>query len=94
MCVVSMIYDMGQKQRDDIWTPEGVRVFEELVEKARQFDAKTGQPNCEDPKKIEFLDRIKLRARARAFALSIGGTPEVVEAFVNGAEWTLEEKTR
>jgi hypothetical protein len=90
MCVVSAVHDWGQHQPIDIWTPQAVEAFEELVERAKEFDVKTGQPDCVDPAKAAFFTRIKARVAAKEAGTKLGLVGEQLEAFILGAEWASE----
>jgi len=46
---------------DPLPTKEEWEAFWELVEKARKFDELTGQPDCEDPQKSEWVKAIEAR---------------------------------
>ena len=41
------------------WSIPRIQVWEDLVNKAREFDTMTAQPNCEDPAKAEFEKEIQ-----------------------------------
>lgn len=45
-------------------TREQIDEFQKLVKAAREFDRKTGQPDCEDPRKVEWLKQIMDRLDA------------------------------
>lgn len=68
MCVVSMIHDHFRdryplpdylRDLDDGWIKIRWEEYQELLRKAREYDARTNQPNCEDPKKAEFEKQVK-----------------------------------
>ena len=40
-------------------TLDRINKFMDLIEKAKEIDNVTNQPDCEDPKKVEYLDEIK-----------------------------------
>ena len=40
---------------------EKIKKFKELLDKAAEMDKKAGQPNCEAPEKIEFIESLELR---------------------------------
>lgn len=40
---------------------EQLKLFLETVEKAKEYDTRTNQPNCEDPEKAKVLDEINER---------------------------------
>ena len=58
MCAVSGILKYGQGLNIK-WDALSIPGFLELVEAAKKFDKATGQPDCEDPKKVEFLDYLE-----------------------------------
>ena len=41
------------------WTKVRWDEYQELLRKAREYDAKTGQADCVDPKKQEFTDQVE-----------------------------------
>jgi len=67
MCIVSPIIDYGQR----MWpieplrlglitiTPEQWAEYVKLKQAAEEFDKKTGQPDCIDPKKKEWEDEVR-----------------------------------
>jgi hypothetical protein len=71
MCAVSVMIGYGQdwlKQLPHIPvspprlpSTEEWKQYLELVKKAQEFDLKTNQPNCEDPKKAEWVEDINKR---------------------------------
>lgn len=92
MCIVSMVFDYGQKTWPDTYpnipqpttpytlpaspnvpSPEQWAEFKELVEKAKKFDELTSQPDCEDPKKQEWYDRMERRLAALEARQEISG---------------------
>jgi hypothetical protein len=58
MCAVSVIYDMFGKQPNEWYTKERIDLFQRMVTDARLFDEESGQPDCEDPEKAKFVERI------------------------------------
>lgn len=63
MCAVSAISDWGMRQWPGpvytppaAWlpTPQEWEGFKELVRKAAEYDKLVGQPDCPDPKKLEW----------------------------------------
>lgn len=69
MCVYSMVLEHGWEK----WQPptdftyrlpwngptrEEWEDFKELVIKAIEYDKRTNQPNCEDPKKVEWMNKM------------------------------------
>lgn len=53
---------------------ERLRAFLKLYEAAKEYDAKTAQPDCEDPAKMQVLDRILERLDAIEQRLGDGGS--------------------
>jgi len=45
-------------------TDDHLKAFLKLVEAAKEYDRKTGQPECEDPEKAQILERIMDRLGA------------------------------
>ena len=70
MCVYSMILDHYNQKSVDYWQYNGLQRIQDvkdLVEKAKEYDVRTGQPNCEDPEKEKLLKRLdELEARLKA----------------------------
>lgn len=58
MCAVSMVMDYANRYPVPYWTSEKYFELLKFVKQAEEFDQKTNQPHCEDPKKIEILKRI------------------------------------
>jgi hypothetical protein len=44
---------------DQRWTPEKWAEFEKLLEQASKIDELTGQPDCEDPEKIAWMNEVR-----------------------------------
>lgn len=59
MCSVSAVHDYGRNLPLSIWTEDSLAEFRKLIEQAKQFDIKTGQPDCEDPEKTKFIQVIE-----------------------------------
>lgn len=51
-------------QLPDTEAREAIKKFLELVEKAKEYDAKTNQPDCEDPSKADFMKEVLSRLGA------------------------------
>jgi len=76
MCAVSMVFDYGYKNPpwnwptypnqplpdSDAW--KSIKKYLEMIEKAKEFDEASKQPNCEDPKKAEFMEEVLKRLDA------------------------------
>lgn len=58
MCTVSNISDAAIRYPTDQWTSSKWQNLVEALEAAKKFDAATDQSNCEDPTKIEALEKI------------------------------------
>lgn len=63
MCVYSMVLDYGQRIPDQQWDLRKWAEFQEIVNKAKKWDELMQQPNCEDPKKVEWEKRIEERLK-------------------------------
>lgn len=59
MCAVSAIYDYGHNLPNDFWTADSLYQFQKMVERAKEFDVKTGQKDCEDPQKQIWIEEVK-----------------------------------
>jgi hypothetical protein len=46
------------------WTPEAMKLLKELIVKVKELDAKLGLPDCEDPKKAEWMKSIEKRLQS------------------------------
>ena len=58
MCVVSAIYDYGQRMPPEWWDKPKLGLYQKLIRQAQEFDDETGQPDCEDVTKTHFLQSI------------------------------------
>jgi hypothetical protein len=45
------------------WTTDSFKLLQEVMEKLKKLDAKLGLPNCEDPKKVEWMKEIEDRVK-------------------------------
>ena len=77
MCSVSVIYDYfrdrtfpqpwpnpvptGPGLAPIDWTPETLKLLKEIIAQLEVLDAKTGQPNCEDPAKAKWMRDVERR---------------------------------
>ena len=43
------------------WTPETWKMLKEVIERLKVLDAKTGQPDCEDPAKAAWMREVEER---------------------------------
>jgi hypothetical protein len=59
MCVVSMIYDYGRGINPNIWTKPILDDYKKLIEKAKEWDIKTKQPDCDDKNKLAWLEKVE-----------------------------------
>ena len=59
MCAVSGVLQWGLSQPPGIWNPVSLHEFGKLYEQAKDFDEKTGQPDCEDPIKAAWYEEMK-----------------------------------
>lgn len=59
MCAVSAMMDYGRNLPEDFWTKENYEAFRRIIQEAVKFDKDTGQPDCEDPKKAEFIQVVE-----------------------------------
>lgn len=59
MCTVSAIYDYGRGIAQETWNQDMVNEFKKLLEAAKQFDVITGQPDCEDPEKMKWIEVVE-----------------------------------
>jgi hypothetical protein len=58
MCVVSMVYEYGQRIPPDWWTGKNLDYYRQLIRDALRLDENTSQPDCEDANKEKFLKDI------------------------------------
>lgn len=78
MCIVSMVYDkygLTDLSKWSNWTIDTVTntvsppkkapldLFEELVEVAKRLDQALGLADCEDPSKMEWLEKVKKQVK-------------------------------
>lgn len=63
MCTVSAIYDYGRKMDMNSWDYEALEEFKKLLEAAKKFDEKTGQPDCEDPEKAKWIEIVERKVQ-------------------------------
>lgn len=72
MCSVSMVITEGQRLWNDDsirqwpltyvppqqqFDPEVIKKWTEMLKVAKEFDTISEQPDCEDPKKVEWVDK-------------------------------------
>lgn len=61
MCSVSAMYDYGRNIPLQQWTTPGYVEYQELLEKARQFDEIMAQPDCHDDEKGTWMAEVEKR---------------------------------
>jgi hypothetical protein len=59
MCFVSMVHEYHQKLPFEYWTPKKYDQFKDLLKVAEEYDEKTDQKDCLDPKKAEFIKDVE-----------------------------------
>jgi hypothetical protein len=45
------------------WDKELYEEFRKLLDAAKQFDEKTGQPDCEDPEKAKWIEIVERKVQ-------------------------------
>jgi len=59
MCALSMVMNNALNWPEDRWNnPEWRGHFEQLVKDAKEYDEKTGQPDCENDEKKKLIQDI------------------------------------
>lgn len=58
MCAVSAVSAYGNGFPIEYWDRQKFGQFQQLYDQAKWFDRLTGQPDCEDPTKAEFMKRV------------------------------------
>lgn len=61
MCSVSVLMDYGSNVPTHQWTVPNWIEYQELLEKARKWDAIADQPDCHDTDKAEWMKAIEER---------------------------------
>lgn len=65
MCTISVIFDYGRERIGvERWTPETFDQFKKILEEAAKLDTVLGEPDCEDPKKAEWMKEVERRLDA------------------------------
>lgn len=65
MCYVSVILDYGRNRIPiNQWDRQSFDQFQRVVKEAEVLDATTGQPDCEDPEKAQWMREVEERLRA------------------------------
>jgi hypothetical protein len=61
MCMVSVVHQYHQPPNlpFEYWTPNKYDQFKDLLKVAEEYDEKTGQKDCLDPKKAEFIKDVE-----------------------------------
>lgn len=59
MCTFSAISDYGRNMDPHRWDKEMLDEYKKLLEAAKRFDEKTGQPDCEDPNKLGWIEIVE-----------------------------------
>jgi hypothetical protein len=65
MCTVSVVHDFGRNMPNDAWTSRGWSAFNDLLRAAATFDTVTGQPDCEDADKTDWVAHVEERLGIR-----------------------------
>jgi hypothetical protein len=45
------------------WTPEAYKLLQDIMERMKKLDEKLGLPDCEDPKKAEWMKSVEQRIK-------------------------------
>lgn len=59
MCAVSVILDYGSKIERTSWTKDSFNGYKDLLERAKEWDEKTNQPDCPHPEKEKWMDLVE-----------------------------------
>ena len=59
MCAVCAVYDYGKTLPNSFWSQETMKEYLRVLEAAKSFDEATGQADCEDPSKAQWLQEVK-----------------------------------
>lgn len=84
MCVYSMVIDWASKLPDEYWNrPRSLEAYNDLIKRAAEYDKQTGQPDCEDPAKAEFLKKLQdpTPSQANTSEVAMAERPKVIVAF-------------
>ena len=64
MCLVSVISDWARTAVPPVqWTRPAFDEYQEIIRRLQELDRKLGQPDCEDPAKMQFMKEIDERLR-------------------------------
>ncbi len=65
MCMASVIYDYARTIKPSIWVqdPTSLQLLKDILKKVEELDAKTGQPDCEDPAKSKWMRDVEKRLK-------------------------------
>lgn len=62
MCMVSVMSDYGQfRINTPDWTRESFSEYQEILRRLTALDEKLNQPDCVDPSKTEWMQRVEER---------------------------------
>ena len=65
VCIVSMVMDYGKDRiQPGQWNPPAWDQYKKFLEEAKKIDEMTGQPDCEDQRKAEWMKDMELRMKA------------------------------
>lgn len=79
MCVVSMVTDhYWRKWPDPVQMPKDIYSdLEELIRKAREYDRIMNQPDCPDPLKQDWYQKLqKLQGGSTIYSTARGSLPD------------------
>lgn len=90
MCVVSNVADWGRKQWPQPWTPvhptgpwpsdtptrDQWAEFRDLIEKAKEIDIATNQPDCDTEEKTAWMQQMEKRIQELEEALKKNSTSD------------------
>lgn len=63
MCAVSAVFDYGKNLPNTFWSYETFKEYQKMLDAAKRFDAATGQPDCEDSSKKQWLQEVKTQVQ-------------------------------
>jgi hypothetical protein len=58
MCIVSVITQYGMQYPPQHWNEQNWQPFKALLDQARIVDVRIGEPDCIDPEKKAWIERI------------------------------------
>jgi hypothetical protein len=59
MCAVCVLYAYAQKIPLELWTPQRLDAFKKTLQPTMDFDQLMGEPDCADPEKKAWLERVE-----------------------------------